>query len=164
MKRGMWRRLATIGISGALLALIATGAAGAHPFGAWSGKKGPFAWQSGVVGCGVVRHTPSVVHAHTRWKTSPSNGYTRLKFVRQIRDDNSGDWETVQRKRLNTRNTSLEGDRGVIHWTQRFIPFVNEAGATSRHIVLFDWFRERPGPDARALRRKRTSASCVVGG
>ena len=158
MQRRRWRRFATIGIMGALLALAATGVAGAHPFGSWSGKKGAFAWQSRVVGCGVVRHTPSVVHAHTRWKTSPSDGYTRLTFIRQIKDEDTGDWATVRRERITTRNTDLQGDRSVIHWTQRFNPFPSEAGATSRHIVVFEWFRQRPGVDARALRRERSPA------
>jgi hypothetical protein len=164
MQRRRWRRFATIGIMGALLALAATGVAGAHPFGSWSGKKGAFAWQSRVAGCGVVRHTPSVVHAHTRWRTSPSDGYTRLTFIRQIKDEDTGDWATVRRERITTRNTDLQGDRSVIHWTQRFNPFASEAGATSRHIVVFEWFRQRPGVDARALRRERVSSACIVGG
>jgi hypothetical protein len=156
------RRFASFGMVAALLALIAAGVAAADPFRPWSGSKGPFAWEAHRVGCGVVGRNPSVIRAHTRWTDSPANGYVRLTFVRQIRDEGSGHWDNVQRQRRSTKNTSLEGSRAVIHWTQWFFPFADEAGALSRHHVVFDWFRDRPGADARAMRRKRAFKPCVV--
>ena len=74
----------------------------------------------------------------------------------------TGDWSTVQRQRRTTKNTDLEGARSIIHWTQWFFPFADEAGDRSRHTVLFEWFRDRPGVDPRALRRERMFAPCVV--
>jgi hypothetical protein len=148
----------------ATAALVSVDLAAADPFGAWSGTKGPFAWQAHRVGCGIVGRAPSVIGAHTRWRTSPANGYVRLTFTRQIRDDPTGDWRSVQKARRSTRNTELEGGRGVVHWSQWFFPFADEAGDTSRHIILFEWFRDRPGtrPDSRAFRRERTLRPCVV--
>jgi len=155
-------RLAGLGLIVAVLACAGTAAA--DPFPAWSGTKGPFGWEARRAGCGIVGHNPSVVRAHTRWSTSPSNGYLRLTFTRQVRDDATGSWSTVQRQRRSTKNTSLEGARAVLHWTQWFFPFADEAGATSRHSVVLEWLRDRPGPDSRALRRERMMSPCVVGG
>jgi hypothetical protein len=42
------------------------------------------------------------------------------------------------------------------------LPLRREAGALSRHNVVFDWFRDRPGADVRALRRERAFKPCVV--
>jgi hypothetical protein len=147
---------------GALLALVAADLGVAHPFSAWSGTKGAFSWEAHRMGCGVVGRTPSVIRAHTRWKTSPANGYARLTFTRQIQHESTGAWTTVQKQRRSTRNTALEGDRGIVHWTQWFFPSADEAGDRSRHIVLFEWFRDRPGTDTRALRRDRVFRPCVV--
>jgi len=145
-----------------LLGLASADIASADPFGSWSGRSGPFAWESKRSGCGVVGRTPSIIRAHTRWKTSPANGYARLTFIRQIQDPDTDAWTTVHRQRRSTRNTAFEGDQGVIHWTQWFFPFSGEAGATSRHIVLFDWFRDRPSADRKLLHRERMFRPCVV--
>ena len=125
-------------------------------------RRGPYAWEAKRLGCGVVGSTASIVRAHTRWSTSPANGYVRLTFTRQIQDETTSEWATVQRQRRSTKNTSLEGSRGVVHWNQWFFPFADEGGARSRHIVVFEWFRDRPGADPRALRRERMFAPCVV--
>jgi hypothetical protein len=162
MTRRRRRRFASFSMVAAVLALSSAGVGAAHPLGSWSGTKGPFAWDAHRASCGAVGRSPSVIRAHTRWKHSPANGYARLIFVRQIRDEGSGQWATVQRQRRSTKNTSLEGSRAVVHWTQWFFPFADEAGALSRHKVVFDWFRDRPGPDARALRRERAFRPCVV--
>jgi hypothetical protein len=153
-----------LAVAAALLGLVAADLAAADPYPAWSGTKGPFAWQAHRVGCGIVGRAPSVVRAHSQWRTSPRNGYVRLTFTRQIRDDGTGAWRTVQRERRSTRNTELEGGRGVVHWSQWFFPFADEAGDTSRHIILFEWFRDRPGtgPDPRVFRRERMLRPCVV--
>jgi hypothetical protein len=162
MTRRRRRRFAALASVSAGLALLVADVAGADPFNAWSGTKGPFAWQAQRLGCGIVGRNPSVIRAHTRWTTSPANGYVRLTFTRQIHGATSGDWNTVQRQRRTTRNSSLEGARGIIHWNQWFFPFADEAGELSRHIVVFEWFRDRPGTDRRALRRERRFAPCTV--
>jgi hypothetical protein len=157
------RRFASFAAVATLFALVFADLAGADPFGSWSGMKGPFAWDAHRVGCGTVGRRPSVIRAHTRWRDSPANGYVRLTFIRQIRDDTTGEWSTVQRQRRTTKNTSLEGSSAVIHWTQWFFPFADEAGARSRHSVVFDWLRDRPGRDGRLLRRELAFRPCVVG-
>jgi len=164
MIRRRRRRLATFGMVAAVLALVSADLAAADPFNAWSGKKGPYAWEARRLGCGVVGHEASIVRAHTRWSTSPANGYVRLTFTRQIQDETTHEWATVQRQRRSTKNTSLEGFAGVVHWNQWFFPFADERGALSRHTVVFEWYRDRPGggPDPRALRRERMFAPCVV--
>lgn len=144
------------------LALASVNVAGADPVPAWSGTKGPFAWEAKRQGCGTVGRSPSVVRAHTRWRTSPAGGYARLTFRRQLRDEDAGGWRTVQRQRRSTKNTRLEGERGIVHWTQWFFPFAGEAGATSRHIVVFEWLHDRPGPDRLVLRRGRILRPCTV--
>jgi hypothetical protein len=157
------RRLAAVAIA-AGLALVASAGAGAHPFGGWSGRKGPFAWEAKLRSCGVVGEAPSRVRAHTRWRLSPENGYQRLTFVRQIREEGTGSWVTVQRQRRSTRNTALEGSGAILHWSQFFNPFADDGGTTSRHIVTFQWRRDRPGADRTVLTRSRTLGPCVVGG
>ncbi len=156
------RHFVSLGTVAALVALVVADLAAADPLGSWSGTKGAFAWEAHRTGCGIVGRNPSVVRAHTRWKESPASGYVRLTFTRQVRDEGSGAWTTVQRQRRTTRNTSLEGSRAVIHWTQWFFPFADEAGALSRHTVVFDWLRDRPGADRRVLRRERAFGACVV--
>ena len=128
-----------------MLALAVADVAVADPVGLWSGRSGPISWEAHRVGCGIVGRTPSTIRAHTRWRLSPANGYVRLIFVRQVQDGESGEWATVQRQRRSTRNTALEGARGVIHWTQWFFPLAGDAGLTSRQTVVVAWFRDRPG-------------------
>lgn len=161
MNRRRRRRFATLTAWSTALALLGAGAAAAHPFPSWSGTKGPYAWDARRAACGAVGSAPGVLRAHTRWRTSPANGYMRLTFVRQIRKPGGG-WATVQRQRRMTKNSPLEGARGVVHWTQWFFPFADETGDTSRHIVTFEWLRDRPGRDSRALRRQRAFRPCVV--
>jgi hypothetical protein len=162
MTRRGRRRFALIGMSAALLPLLAADLAVADPPGRWSGTKGPFAWEARRAGCGTVGRTPSIIRAHTRWTDSPANGYMRLTFVRQILDEGSRKWATVHRQRRATKNTSLEGSSAVIHWAQWFFPFADEGGARSRHTVLFEWRRDRPGRDRVALRRELAFRPCVV--
>ena len=139
---------------------IVAGLAAAVPAAAQ--EKGPFVWSAKRESCGVVGKDPSLIRATTRWKTSPANGYTRLTFTRQILDESTGDWNTVQRQRRSTRNTALEGETGSIHWTQWFFPFADEGGAKSRHFVVFEWFRDVAGDDPRSLKRERAFKPCRV--
>lgn len=164
MTRRRRRLLATFGMWAAAFALVSADLAAADPFNAWSGTKGSYAWEARRLACGVVGQDASIVRAHTRWSMSPANGFVRLTFTRQIQDELTGDWTTVQRQRRSTKNTSLEGFRGVVHWNQWFFPFAGEGGAVSRHIVVFEWLRDLPGAaaDRRALRRERTFRPCVV--
>ena len=164
MARRGRRRVTMLAMWTAVLALAGADAASADPVSSWSGKNDRFAWEARRVGCGVVGETPSTIRAHTRWRASPARGYARLTFIRQIQDADSQAWTTVQRMRRSTRNTALEGNRGVIHWTQWFFPFSDEAGATSRHIVVVAWLRDRPGADRLADRRERVFRPCVVRG
>jgi hypothetical protein len=158
------RRFGVVAMWAGLLALAAADVAVADPIRSWSGKSGPFAWEVHRVACGVVGRTPSTIRAHTRWQSSPANGYVRLTFVRQVRDEDGGRWATVQRARRSTKNTALEGAEGVVHWRQWFFPLADEAGLRSRHIVAFAWFRDRPGADREELRREQRFRPCVVGG
>jgi len=158
------RRLGVCVMWAGLLALTAADVAVADPIGPWSGRSGPFSWEAHRVGCGVVDRSPSTIRAHTRWKSSPANGYVRLIFVRQVQDGESDEWATVQRQRRSTKNTGLQGARGVIHWTQWFFPFAGEAGLKSRQTVVFAWFRDRPGADRLELRREHRFRPCVVRG
>jgi hypothetical protein len=160
MTRRRRRLFAALGATA--LALACTGAAAADHFPAWSGTKGGFAWEAKRLSCGAVGESPSRLRAHTRWRSSPANGYLRLTFTRQIRD--AGTWSTVHRQHRSTKNKPLEGSRAVIHWTQWFFPFEDEGGASSRHVVTFEWLRDRSGPgaDRRVLRRTRSFAPCVV--
>jgi hypothetical protein len=144
-----------VGLTGAL--------ASAHSFPAWSGTSGPFAWQAKRLSCGAVGGEPSRIRAHTRWSSSPANGYQRVTFTRQIRDDSRGNWVTVERQRRSTRNTKLEGIRSILHWSQFFAPFADEGGKTSRHLVFFEWLRDRAGPDRRVTSRSMNLKRCVVG-
>jgi hypothetical protein len=142
-----------------VLGVLAAGAS-AHPFHGWTGKSGPFRWQAELISCGAATGEPNRIHAHSRWVTSPDNGYQKATFRRQIRDD--AVWRTVATRTHTTRNT-LEGLRGVLHWTQVFLPRDNQAGKTSRDIVLFAWKRDRNGPDSTVLTRRVSLKSCVVG-
>jgi hypothetical protein len=160
LKRSRRRRAAI----GAVVVIVALGGgnAAAHSFPGWSGTSGPFAWQAKKLSCGIVGEQPSQIRAHSLWRTSPANGYQRLTFTRQIRNDATGTWATVQRQRRSTKNTRLEGNRDILHWTQFFFPFDNEAGKTSRVIVAFEWLRDRAGTDRRVGARKLTLKPCVV--
>jgi hypothetical protein len=163
MKRRRRRHFA--GWIAVLLALALAGVAIADPMGGWNGSKGPFSWEAKRLSCGNVGDSASRVRAHTRWRTSPPNGYVRLTFTRELKDPKTGVWEVVHRQRRSTKNSALEGARGVLHWTQWFFPFKDEGGATTRHTVTFEWLRDRPpgaGADPRLLRRMRTFAPCVV--
>jgi hypothetical protein len=161
MTRRGRRRFAVLGAT--VFALTYAGVAAADPF-SWSGTKGGFAWEAKRLSCGVVGEAPSRLRAHTRWASSPANGYLRLTFTRQLKDDDTGEWTTVHRQRRSTKNQPLEGSRAVIHWAQWFFPFEDEGGATSRHVVAFEWLRDRTGPgaDQRVLRRTRSFGPCIV--
>lgn len=165
MLRSTGRRLALIGAVTAVAAGFAgVQQAAADLFRAWSGTAGPFSWESKRLSCGVAGETPSRLRAHTRWRESPANGFQRVTFLRQLRTDDSSAWTTVQRHRLSTKNMRLEGARGILHWRQSFGLSQDQAGKTSRHIVTFEWLRDRPGIDRRVAARSRTFNPCVVGG
>jgi hypothetical protein len=158
------RRPAVVIACAALVAFgLASRSAGAHPFSGWTGKSGPFRWQAERVSCGDVSGEPNRVHAHTRWLTSPGNGYQRLTFRRQIRDETAGEWRTVQRTTRSTKNTGLEGTRSILHWTQFFQPVAGEEGKPSRDVVTFAWRRDRRGPDRMVFSRTVALRRCVVG-
>lgn len=147
------------------VALACAGSAAADPMGGWTGSKGPFSWEAKRLSCGNVGDSASRVRAHTRWRMSPANGYVRLTFTRELKNESTGAWKVVHRQRRSTKNTALEGARGVLHWSQWFFPFENEGGATTRHTVTFEWLRDRPpgaGADPRLQRRVRAFAPCVV--
>ncbi|HEY7561697.1 MAG TPA: hypothetical protein VG479_02105 [Gaiellaceae bacterium] len=142
--------------------LVVAGTAAAEPALSWSGTRGPFAWEAQSLACGVAGVSQSSrLRAHTRWRTSPADGYQRLTFLRQIRLGDA--WITVQRDRRTTRNTALEGYRSRLVWSQWFGPRADAAGTESRHAVLFEWLRDRPGPDPRLLRRVVKLPACRIG-
>jgi hypothetical protein len=145
-----------------VVAAIAAGGAAAHPFSGWDGRSGPYRWQAERVDCGAVTGEPNRIHAHSRWVTSPDNGYQRLTFMRQIQDATSGEWSTADRVARSTKNT-LEGLQTVLHWVQMFQPAAGEEGMTSRVIVDFAWRRDRSGPDRTVFARRLTLEPCVVG-
>ena len=160
-----WSCLRAIGIACTVLALSAVVAAGAsaHPFSGWTGKSGPFRWQAETVFCGAVTGEPNRMHAHSRWLTSPRNGYQRVTFDRQIRDETASAWTTVQSQRRTTKNSPLEGTRVTLHWSQFFQPLAGEEGQTSRDVIVFEWRRDRSGPDRTVLSRRVALAPCTVG-
>jgi hypothetical protein len=153
-------------VSGCAL-LVASGVmvagANAHPFSAWTGKSGPFRWQASTVSCGAATGGSNRISAHTRWFSSPANGYQRAIFRRQIRDATTHSWKTVAQKRRSTKNTRLEGAETTLHWTQFFPVAAREKGKTSRDVVFFAWRRDRSGVDRTVLARRVVLRSCVVG-
>ena len=157
-------RAATIGGVALMLALVGAEAGLSHPVPGPPARSGPFVWEAAQLSCGVVGERPSRLRAHSRWRTSPQNGYQRATFFRQIRDQGTGEWATVRRVRRSTRNTALEGTPFVLHWSQHFFPSADDAGKTSRHVVRFEWLRDRRGPDRLRFLRTRTLRPCVVGG
>jgi hypothetical protein len=149
--------------AGCVLALACAAPAAADTFPGWTGTKGGMAWEAKRLSCGDVGDAPSRLRAHTRWRTSPANGYVRLTFVRQVRAVDSDVWRTAHRVRRSTRNTELEGGRTIVHWSQWFFPYEDEGGAASRHTVVFEWMRDRGGrPDRRLLRRTVTFGVCEI--
>jgi hypothetical protein len=161
--RSVSARRAAVTIGAAALALSCAGAALAHPFSSWSGRSGPFAWHARQHSCGVAGGKPSTLREHTRWRTSPANGYHRLIFRHQVKDEATGKWQTIKRRRWSTRNTRLEGNRRVVHWIQRYFPIEDEVGLTTRNVVAFEWWVDRQR-DRRKLRRVMTLRACVVQG
>jgi hypothetical protein len=157
-------RRAAISFCTALVACgVATAWANAHPFSKWTGKAGPFRWQAETVSCGAVTGGPNRIEAHTRWLSSPANGYQRAVFRRQIWDETAQSWTTVEAKRRTTKNTRFEGLDGILHWTQLFAASAGEEGKASRDVVAFAWRRDRKGADRRVFARRVVLPSCVVG-
>jgi len=103
------------------------------------------------------------MRAHSRWLASPENGYQRVTFSRQIRDEPSGTWTTVQTTRRTTKNSPLEGTKAILHWTQFFQPVAGEEGRTSRDVIVFQWKRDRSGSDRTVFSRRVRLASCIIG-
>jgi hypothetical protein len=129
----------------------------------WTGKSGPFRWQARTVSCGAATGGPNRIVAHTRWVTSPADGYQRVIFRRQIWKKTTQAWTTVATKRRTTKNTRFEGVRTVLRWTQ-FFPVANsERGKRSRDVVLFAWRRDRQGADRTVFAKRVALAPCVVG-
>jgi hypothetical protein len=145
-----------------VICAVAAGGASAHPFSSWTGKSGPFRWQAKMIDCGAVTGGPNRIEAHSRWINSPSNGYQRVIFRRQLRDAGAGAWETVSSQTRSTKN-SLEGRDFVLHWTQFFQAVSGDEGRTSRDVVRFAWRRDRSGPDRTVFARHIVLKSCVVG-
>lgn len=163
MTRRRRRRFAPLSLVTCALALACAGPAAADPFPAWTGTKAGMAWEAKRLSCGNVGDAPSRLRAHTRWRTSPANGYVRLTFVRRVRAVDSGQWTTVHHVRRSTRNTVHEGGRTVLHWSQWFFPYEDEGGAASRHTVVFEWLRDRTDrPDRRLLRRTVSFGVCEI--
>jgi hypothetical protein len=158
------RRPAVVIVCAALVVFaLASANASAHPFSGWTGKSGPFRWQARMVTCGEVSGEPNRIAAHSRWLTSPANGYQRVTFRRQIQDETTEKWTTVQRIRRTTKNTAFEGTRAILHWRQFFQPVAGEAGKTSRDVITFGWRRDRKGPDRTVFSRTLRLRECVVG-
>ena len=157
-------RSAAIGGVALMLAVVCADAGFSHPVPGSLARSGPSAWEAAQLSCGIVGERPSRVHAHSRWRTSPENGYQRATFFRQIKDEETGAWTTVQRQRRSTRNTALEGSQLTLHWSQRFFPFADDAGKKSRHVVRFEWLRDGKGADRPRFTRTRTLKPCVVRG
>ena len=155
-------RVAAMAVLASLLGAILAVAASAHPFSGWTGKSGPFRWQAETVSCGAVPGELNRIHAHTRWVTSPENGYQVATFRRQIRDETASAWTTVDSRTRTTKNT-LEGLQAVLHWTQTFQPRAREEGRTARNVVRFAWKRDRKGPDATVFVRRVELKPCIVG-
>jgi hypothetical protein len=150
-------------LAGFVLALACAAPAVADTFPGWTGTKDGMSWEAKRLSCGDVGDAPSRLRAHTRWRTSPANGYVRLTFVRQVRPADSGRWTTAHRVRRSTRNTVHEGGRNLLHWSQWFFPYEHEGGAASRHTVVFEFLRDRSGrPDRRLLRRTVTFGVCEI--
>jgi hypothetical protein len=156
-------RVVAVAVCALVVSIGAVGGASAHPFPGWTGTSGEFRWQADMISCGAVTGAPNRIEAHTRWVTSPTNGYQRVIFVRQIRDESAGAWDTASRQTRTTKNTPFEGLRSVLHWTQFFQPTSGEEGATSRAVVLFAWRRDRSGPDRTVFFRRVVLAPCLVG-
>ena len=158
------RRRAAISVCALLLVfgVTAVGASG-HPFSGWTGKSGPFRWQAKMVSCGAVTGAPNRISAHSRWISSPANGFQRVIFRRQIWNATTHTWKRVASKRRTTKNTHLEGVRTILHWTQFFPALKGEKGRTSRDVVLFAWRRDGRRADHTVFARRVALASCVVG-
>jgi hypothetical protein len=110
-----------------------------------------------------VSGEPNRVAAHSRWVSSPANGYQRAVFTRQIWDETAQSWTTVASKRRTTKNTPFEGQDVILHWTQFFPVMAREEGKRSRDVVAFAWRRDRKGADRTVFARRVLLASCVVG-
>ena len=157
------RRLAAISIGMLLVAYgISTTGASGHPFSKWTGKSGPFRWQAKTVFCGAVTGRPNRISAHSRWISSPANGYQRAIFRRQIWDGTAQSWRTVASRTRTTKNTRFEGARSILHWTQFFPAQKGEKGKRSRDVVAFAWRRDRSGADRTVFARRVKLHSCAV--
>jgi hypothetical protein len=158
--KGRLRR-AAISVS-VLLVTFGMVTAGASAEFAWTGKSGPFRWQARTTSCGAVNGEPNRIVAHTRWLTSPRNGYQRAIFRRQLWNGSTRSWATVARKRRTTKNTRFEGVQTALRWTQFFPVFKGQKGKRSRDVVLFAWRRDRSGADRTVFARRVVLGSCVV--
>jgi hypothetical protein len=155
-------RSAVVAVSTVLACAVAVAGAKAHPFSDWTGKSGPFRWHADMVSCGAVPGEPNRIEAHTRWVDSPNNGYQRVSFRRQIRNEAATSWKTVASQTRSTKNT-LEGLDVLLHWTQSFLPASSEEGRTSRDVLQFAWRRDREGSDRTVFARRVVLGPCVVG-
>ena len=156
------KRLVAAAATMVLACAVAAGVANAHPFAHWTGTSGPFRWEADLAACGAVPGERNRIEAHSRWVNSPSNGYQRAIFRRQLWKESAGAWDTVSSQARSTKNT-LEGQEFVLHWTQTFQPASGEAGRTSRDVLRFTWRRDRSGPDRTVFARHVVLGPCVVG-
>ena len=161
MTRRRWRLFAQLSAGAILLAGVTAGVAGADSFPAWSGTNGPFQWHAKRDGCGVVGHTPSTILAHTRWRSSPANGYVRLTFMRQIRGAPApGRPFTVSAGRRRTPRSrasaaSFTGRSGSSPSRTRAAPRPGTPSSSSGSATgLAATPRAQAGADLRALRRR----------
>jgi hypothetical protein len=155
-------RVAVVTACSVLTCATAAAGASAHPFSTWTGQAGPFRWQAKMIECGEVTGEPNRIEAHSRWINSPSNGYQRVIFRRQLRNTTARTWETVSSQTRSTKN-SLEGHEFVLHWTQFFQAAPGEAGRRSRDVLHFAWRRDRSGPDRTVFAQHIVLGSCIVG-
>jgi hypothetical protein len=162
LSTGRGRRAAVASSALLVFGALGAGAASAHPFSGWTGKSGPFRWQAETVSCGAVTGGPNRVEAHTRWLSSPANGYQRATFRRQIWKERTHAWKTVVSQSRTTKNTPFEGVATILHWTQFYQPASGEEGNTSRDVVLFAWRRDRSGSDRTVFFRRVALEPCVV--
>lgn len=162
MLKGYRRRAALVGGAIVFGLALTGGRAASHSFESWDGRSGPFRWQAEMTSCGAAEGEPNRIQAHTRWRRSPANGYQRLTFTRQIKDDVTGAWTTVARRTRTTKNTESEGARSILHWSKFFNAASDDGGKRSRDVVVFAWLRDRAGADRKVFARTLRLPSCVV--
>ena len=158
MTRRRRRLFARLGVGAVLLARRHGRRRRRGPFPALVRDEGPVPVASeAATACGIVGHTAEHVLAHTRWRSSPVE---RLRpphvHARAKIRGTPAPGRPCSGSAGTTKNTALEGERGVHPLDAVVLPLRDEGGATSRHTVIFEWFRDRSraatstAPQARA--------------